>query len=254
MRLPWMVAGAMVGLLAAQAAGAWPVELRFGEPPAESPFTTPSCREDSSAGSAGRVWQIEWLAGGPGAAAEPPVVPALDLGSALALTPLPSLQETERRPVAIDYGPGYDIRQRVHKYASIATVPLFVAETWLGQSLYNHPGESESKKGVHGAVAASIGVLFGVNSVTGVWNLWDARNDPAGRTRRTVHGVLMLVADAGFVATGALAPDYEGGEGRRGSGTIGPIDTSRGATHRAVAFTSMGIALASYVMMLVWRD
>jgi hypothetical protein len=101
-------------------------------------------------------------------------------------------------------------------------------------------------------VAASIGVLFGVNSVTGVWNLMESRKNPAGRTRRTVHGILMLAADAGFVATGLLAPGEGGGE----DGQSGRTQASSGSrsTHRAVALSSMGVALASYLMMLFWRD
>ena len=161
-------------------------------------------------------------------------------------------QTPARRPVAIEYSKGYEVRQKIHKYASFATIPLFAAEYWLGQSLYNNPGQSESKKGAHGAAAATIGVLFGANSVTGVWNLVESRKERAGRTKRTLHGILMLVADAGFVATGALAPDDEGGEE---GGRVGVVDNSgRRGAHRTVALTSMGIALASYVMMLVWRD
>ncbi len=50
----------------------------------------------------------------------------------------------------------------------------------------------------------------------------------------------MLGADAGFVATGMLAPNKEGEGGNR-------------STHRAVAYTSMGVATVSYLMMLFGR-
>jgi hypothetical protein len=53
----------------------------------------------------------------------------------------------------------------------------------------------------------------------------------------------MLVADAGFVATGAMAPENES-EGERNDG-------GRRSAHRTVAFTSMGIATVSYLMMLI---
>jgi len=50
---------------------------------------------------------------------------------------------------------------------------------------------------------------LGLNSVTGVWNLWESRHQPAGRTRRTLHGLLMLAADAGFGATASMPPTNE---------------------------------------------
>jgi hypothetical protein len=86
-------------------------------------------------------------------------------------------------------------------------------------------------------VAGSLGALFALNSVTGVWNLWDARHDPAGRRWRTAHAVLMLVADAGFAYTGSLADGAENSAATR-------------SRHRSAALTSSGVALASYLMML----
>lgn len=115
----------------------------------------------------------------------------------------------------------------------------------MGQKLYANPGD-ESLKGAHAGFAAATGVLFGVNTVTGVWNLWEGRKDPNHRTRRMAHGILMIAADAGFLATAMLAPDSEHDE-------IGPVyrDLSRERrTHRAVALTSLGVATFSYLLML----
>jgi hypothetical protein len=56
----------------------------------------------------------------------------------------------------------------------------------------------------------------------------------------------MLAADAGFVATAALAPGDEGGDFGQGYND----DRSK---HRAVAITSMGVSLASYLMMYLWK-
>jgi hypothetical protein len=220
--------------------------LAYAEEP--GPFSTSFCT--SGAASAPRVadvWRIDWNTSARAAPAL--ALPEAPLGVA---TANPQPQATQKRPVAVEYSDAYRVRQKIHKYASIATIPLFVTETWLGQSMYNDPANAESKRGAHGAVAASIGVLFGVNSVTGVWNLVEGRNNPAGRTRRTVHGILMLAADAGFVATGLLAPEGEGGEGDHAEG----YNHSSGnkSTHRAVALTSMGVATVSYLMMLIWRD
>jgi hypothetical protein len=92
--------------------------------------------------------------------------------------------------------------------------------------------------------AGSIAGLFAVNSVTGVWNMVEARNDPNGKTRRLVHGILMLGADAGFVATGMMAPsDHEDG---------GNYSNDKSA-HRNVALASMGMATAGYLYMLFTR-
>ena len=49
----------------------------------------------------------------------------------------------------------------------------------------------------------------------------------------------MLGADAGFVATALLAPGDDGGGNK--------------TAHRAVALTSIGVATASYLFMLLTR-
>jgi hypothetical protein len=157
-------------------------------------------------------------------------------GSPAALT-----QTTPARPKAFTYSDAYFVRRKIHKYASFATLPLFIGETIVGQELYNGNG-SESLRGTHSGLAAGIAVLFAANTVTGVWNLVEASKDPNGRTKRLVHGILMLCADAGFVATGALAPDDD--EGYGGSSGSGP------STHRTVALISMGIATVGYLYML----
>ena len=149
------------------------------------------------------------------------------------------------RPIAYDYSDAYNTRRKIHMYASFATLPLFVTQYVLGQKLYDYTA-SDGERSAHSAVATGIAVLFGVNSVTGVWNLWEARKDPNHRTKRTLHGILMLGADAGFVATGMLAPDSEGGDGEGGGG-------GNRSTHRTVALTSMGVATFSYLMMLFTR-
>src|SRR5512143_2410613 len=149
-----------------------------------------------------------------------------------------------RRPVAFEYSEGYRTRLKIHKYASYATLPLFVAQFAVGQKLYDGNG-SDGCRSLHGALAGGTAALFGVNTVTGVWNLSEGRKDPNHRTKRMVHGILMAVADAGFVATGLMTPESEHGElGSEGGGT------SR-STHRAVALTSMGIATVGYLMMLI---
>jgi hypothetical protein len=149
--------------------------------------------------------------------------------------------------VAFEYSEGYQTRLKIHKYASYATLPLFVAQFAVGQKLYNGNGSSGTRT-AHGVLAGGTAVLFGVNTVTGVWNLSEGRKDPNHRTKRMVHGILMAVADAGFVATGILTP-HEGHE--EGGFTYQESGGTSRSTHRAVALTSMGIATVAYLMMLI---
>jgi len=146
--------------------------------------------------------------------------------------------QTAPPPQAFEYSDGYHLRAKIHKVSSLATLPLFATEGIIGQSLYSKP--TGGKKDAHLAVAGGIGALFAVNTVTGVWNLVEARKDPNHRRRRLLHGLLMLGADAGFVTTAALGPESEHGE----------VSSSRGA-HRAAAFTSIGLATTGYLVMLL---
>jgi hypothetical protein len=147
----------------------------------------------------------------------------------------------EQRTQAVQYSEGYATRRKIHVIASFATLPLFVGQYITGDKLYNGTA-TDTVKSWHGVFAGSIAALFAVNSVTGVWNLVEARNDPNGKTRRLVHGLMMLGADAGFVATGLMAP-----------GDRDEIGSNDRSTHRNVAIASMGLATASYVYMLVTR-
>jgi hypothetical protein len=113
------------------------------------------------------------------------------------------------RPVAFEYSDAYHTRRKIHVYASFAMVPLFVTQYALGDSLYTDA--TDGKRTAHAIVGSGIGALFAINTVTGVWNLWEGRKDPSRRARRLTHGILMLGADAGFLATAMLAPDDEGG-------------------------------------------
>jgi len=156
-----------------------------------------------------------------------------------------AVSEAPQRPRAIEHSDFYYTRLEIHKIASLATAPLFVTEYFLGQKLIGDPTASSSTRSAHQLVALGIGGLFAVNTVTGVWNLWDSRKDPAGRARRYLHAALMIAADAGFVATAAAAP---GGRRFRTTGS------TAATTHRALAIGSMSTALASYVMMLLWKN
>jgi hypothetical protein len=153
--------------------------------------------------------------------------------------PAPDAQQGAPPPaVAFEYSDGYKIRAQIHKIGSFATLPLFATEAFLGQSLYSDP--SSGKKDAHLIVAGGIGALFVVDTVTGTWNLIEARKDPNHRGRRLAHGLLMLGSDAGFLATAAMKPDDDDESGR--------------SAHRAMAFTSIGMATAGYLIMLFGGD
>jgi len=142
-------------------------------------------------------------------------------------------------PVAVELSDGYQTRARIHKIASFATLPLFASELVLGQKLYDGTGDSATRS-AHSAVAMGMGVLFGVNSVTGVMNLVETWKSPEHRNKRLAHSLLMLAADAGIFATAATAPEHE---------RDGPPSSGRQA-HRAIAITTIGLATAGYVIML----
>ncbi len=176
-----------------------------------------------------RAWRIDWTA--------PAVAPTPFHDAVVTAFDVRDDQSSPPPVVATEYSHAYQVRAKIHKYASFATLPLFATEIALGQSLYNEPGGS--KKTAHAVVGAGIGSLFAVNSVTGAMNLWEARKDSVGRTRRLTHGLLMMAADAGFFATFLAAPDGEHGDFTDGR-----------STHRNIAITSIGLATAGYLTML----
>jgi len=149
--------------------------------------------------------------------------------------------EQPAHPIAVEYSHGYEVRAKIHRTASFAMLPLFATDLALGQSLYD--SSTDGKRTAHAAVGSAIGGLFALNTVTGAWNLWESRKDPNHRGRRLAHGLLMLGADAGFFATAAAAPDRNSANGLSNF-------TGDRNVHRTLALTSIGLATASYLIML----
>jgi hypothetical protein len=179
-------------------------------------------------------WLVEWLpAPGPAPAAR-----------AVRFEPA----QDESQPLhqaAIEHSDAYQTRAKIHKYASFATLPLFATELWLGQSLYNTPSNVRSLRAAHGAIGAGIVGLFGVNTVTGAWNLFgEGWSEKDGRTLRLVHGLLMMAADAGFLATTMSGPNSQG---RHGALTF---ETDK-VTHRNMAIASISLGTIGYLVMLI---
>jgi hypothetical protein len=148
-----------------------------------------------------------------------------------------------RRRKSIEVSEWYERRLRIHRYGAYATIPLFIFQAAAGNELYNKgEGAAGWAKNGHRVGATSLATVFGVNTVTGLWNLWDSRSVPQGRTRRTIHTLLMLTADAGFAYAGIkLSEDAEESAAAR-------------RKHRNTAYASMGVAVTGAGMMLLWRD
>jgi hypothetical protein len=146
-----------------------------------------------------------------------------------------------RRVRAIEYSDAYNTRLTIHRVASYTELPLFAAEWYLGDRLLNGVNPPGWMKPAHAGVAGALGVLFTVNTVTGAWNLWDSRADPAGRTRRYLHTGLMLASDAGFAWAGAI-----GGDAKHSFNT--------GKRHRDIALGSIALSTVGTAMMWLWKN
>jgi hypothetical protein len=168
------------------------------------------------------------------------------IGAPVRTTPsIPALADDtvpSRRRKAVEVSDAYAIRLKIHYLASYATLPIFAAQAVVGEQLYNDMQNgtpiSKSMRDTHDGIAVALGALFVTNTVTGAWNWWETRHNEKGRTWRTVHAALMLVADAGFAYTATLGPQVTHGTATRD-------------THRNWAEGSAGVALASYIMM--WK-
>lgn len=148
------------------------------------------------------------------------------------------LDTTRKRPRAIEVSEWYERRLRIHRYLSYSVLPLFGAQYLAGRRLFNEGSAAPVwAKTTHRAVATTLVGVFGVNTVTGVWNLWDSRHQPSGRALRTTHAILMLAAEGGFTYAGAkLSNEAETSLAKR-------------RAHRTWALSSMGVTAVSGLMM-----
>ncbi len=145
-----------------------------------------------------------------------------------------------RRPRAIEYSDWYARRLLVHRLGSYVELPLFASEWYLGNKLLNGDG-TDTERNLHSVVAGGLGVLFTVNTVTGLWNLYDSRNDPSDKKKKIIHSVLMLASDAGFALTGLVAGDAR-------------EDADKRSLHKNLAIGSMGLSTAGTLIMWLWRE
>jgi hypothetical protein len=187
-------------------------------------------------------------------AAQRPLADRAPLGLPATPAPLPDSASLQQRPRAMALPAGYGIRLQIHKIGSFAILGAMGAEYFVGRKLLQdrQDGVASSRglRSAHGALAGTIGGLFAVNTVTGLWNLIDSRHVPEGRTRRWIHGLAMLVADAGFLYTASLA---EGEHDEFRGGTLSAVPSNRNVTHRNAAIASISLSTAATLMMWIWR-
>jgi hypothetical protein len=146
-----------------------------------------------------------------------------------------------RRPRAVQMSDAAILRLRIHRYASYTVIPLFILQSVAGNQLVQADNGGEPRPGwaksSHSFGAAALGTVFTVNTITGLWSLWDSRGNDQGRALRWVHSALMLASDAGFTYTGiTLSNDAKHSQSGRDD-------------HRNWAYASMGVALTGYGIM-----
>lgn len=177
----------------------------------------------------GRVLHSDTLAG--------PVQSALVTGIRVA-------EDTVRpRRRSVEVSEWYERRLRIHRYGAYTMIPLFVAQAIAGNQLYQDPKTAPDwAKTTHRVGATGLATVFTLNTVTGLWNLWDSRSVEQGRTRRTVHALMMLASDAGFTYAGVkLSEEAE-------------TSLQKREQHRNLAYGSMATALSGAALMTFWRE
>jgi len=155
----------------------------------------------------------------------------------------PVVADTPRvRPRAVEVSDWYGRRLEIHRALSYSVIPVFGVQWFAGERIYKHGNEAPDwAKTTHRAGATALAGIFTVNTVTGLWNLWDSRHTPQGRTLRTVHALTMLAADAGFTYAGAkLSKDAE-------------TDFNKRRQHRTLALSSMALTAVSGLAMKLYN-
>lgn len=152
---------------------------------------------------------------------------------------LPDTARVRQRAKAVEHSGFYQTRLKIHRVLSYTMIPLFIGSYVSGDAiLKNRNNPPKWATTLHKPFAIATGTVFTVNTVTGLWNLWDSRKHPEGQTKRTVHSLLFIAATAGFTYAGtSLASDAVNRE-------------DRNRFHRQVALASMGVSVLSWGMMV----
>lgn len=154
----------------------------------------------------------------------------------------PRLDDTTRMPQQlVEYSELYGIRADIHRALSWAMIPLFVGSAYTGFQLRNKGDDAPQwTRDAHGPLAGATAVVFGMNTLTGLWNLIEGRKDPDGRAKRIVHGAMFLAAGAGFAYVTAA------GDNIRSTGRSNHW-------HRDVALGSMAVSVTSWALMALFK-
>lgn len=180
-----------------------------------------------------------------------PTVPARPLNLSFTLAPpvvaygTPAKTAQSQAPAApFEYSDGYRTRAKIHKWSSWAMLPMFGVEAYLGQKMFNDVTyATDGRRAIHRSVAWGIGSLFVLNTATGIPNLVESRRDPNKSDLNLIHGVLMLVADAGFLTTALTRPSHTSPNGLE-------IYTPKKNQHLTIAYASISVASVSWLLML----
>jgi hypothetical protein len=142
------------------------------------------------------------------------------------------------RVKAVEVSDWYNRRLTIHRTLAYASIPLFGFQYAAGNQIWQKGKNAPSwARNGHRVGATSIATVFTVNTVTGVWNLWDSRHTKEGRTLRYVHALSMLAADAGFTYAGAVLSERA------------ERDVSARKQHRTIALSCIGLTVTSGVLM-----
>lgn len=178
-----------------------------------------------------------------GSLPQPAIIPSAAVpNDSLRITLLPPLAlpaDTPRaRPRAVEVSDWYERRLRIHRYLSYTVLPVFAVQYAAGRQLFDKGSTApEWAKTTHRIGATTLAGVFTVNTVTGVWNLWDSRSVADKRALRYAHAILMLAADAGFTYAGAkLSREAE-------------TSLEKRKQHRTIALASIGVSTVSGLMM-----
>ena len=155
-------------------------------------------------------------------------------------TPPPPPTRPRVRAKAIEVSDWYNRRLTIHRWLSYATIPAFGFQYAAGKQIWDKGSDAPAwARSGHRVGAATLAGIFGVNTVTGLWNLWDSRSVQEGRTRRYLHAISMLTADAGFTWAGAkLSEEAE-------------LHPDKRRLHRTVALSSIALSTVSGVLMKI---
>jgi hypothetical protein len=155
------------------------------------------------------------------------------------IAPITATDDTVRkRRKANDVSEWYSRRLTIHRYTAYATIPVFAAQWAAGEQLYNKSREAPTwAKTTHRVGATALAGMFTVNTVTGLWNLWDSRSVEQGRTLRTIHALTMLAADGAFTYAGAKLSDEA------------ETNFKMRQKHKTIALSAMGLTILSGAAM-----